>query len=52
MVATERRGSAAAERSEAVRWNRLLGARARFKLPADAYGHDLCLLRDPLSNSN
>ena len=37
----QRRGSAAAERSEAVRWNRLLGASARFKLPADVYGQDL-----------
>ena len=37
----ERRGSAAAERSEAVRWDRLLGASARFKLPADVYGQDL-----------
>jgi hypothetical protein len=32
---------AAAERSEAVRWNRLLRASARFKLPADVYGQDL-----------
>jgi hypothetical protein len=31
----------AAERSETVRWNRLLGASARFKLPADVYGQDL-----------
>jgi len=39
----ERRGSAAAERIDAVRWNRLLGASAPFKLPADVYGQDLVL---------
>ena len=35
-----RRGSAAAERSEAVRWNRFLGPSACFKLPAEVYGQD------------